>query len=474
MRANDSDAAGAPRLPAAGDRRRCRAAASSSSARAGPAARSTPASSRRSPGCSWIPSSCSASSAIPPSASRGAAYRITRSRVGVAAVVLPLEQHPRRGAARGRGEGTAAGSRGARAAGAADAGRSAFRRRSSPTSPRSGCSCGTCARSRPTSTCSRSSTTTCGVAMQRETELFIESQMREDRRVGELLDGELHVPERAPGAPLRHRRVSTAAISAASRLPTTAAAACSGRAAILTVTSHATRTSPVLRGKWVLDNVLGAPPPPPPPDVPALPEKGDDGEPASVRARLEQHRSNPVCASCHSRMDPLGFALENFDAIGKWRATTTRRRPIDASATLPDGTKFDGPGELRSLLASRREEFVADADGEAADLRARPRRSNTTIARPSAPSSATRRRPTTAGRPSSRHCRERAVSDEEGRAMIVTEKPSRAAPFCGGLARPLRFRCSTPWCRRLRAAARGRCRGAKAPRARSMSATART
>ena len=115
-----------------------------------------------------------------------------------------------------------------------------------------------------------------------------------------------------------------------------------------------------LRGKWVLDNVLGAPPPPPPPDVPALPEKGDNGAPASVRARLEQHRRNPVCSSCHSRMDPLGFALENFDAIGKWRAHDDEEGPVDATATLPDGTTFSGPGELRSLLASRRGEFVAN------------------------------------------------------------------------------------------------------------------
>ena len=126
------------------------------------------------------------------------------------------------------------------------------------------------------------------------------------------------------------------------------------------MTSHATRTSPVLRGKWVLDNVLGAPPPPPPPDVPALPEKGDNGAPASVRARLEQHRSNPVCASCHSRMDPLGFALENFDGIGKWRAHDEEEGPVDSAATLPDGTRFAGPGELRSLLASRRKEFAAN------------------------------------------------------------------------------------------------------------------
>ena len=85
------------------------------------------------------------------------------------------------------------------------------------------------------------------------------------------------------------------------------------------MTSYAHRTSPVVRGKWLLENLLGAPPPPPPPNVPALPENGEGRAPATVRERLEEHRKNPVCASCHARMDPLGFALENFDAIGRWR-----------------------------------------------------------------------------------------------------------------------------------------------------------
>ena len=142
-------------------------------------------------------------------------------------------------------------------------------------------------------------------------------------------------------------------------MPTTGAAGLLGQGSILTVTSHATRTSPVLRGKWVLDNLLGAPPPPPPADVPALPEKGEGNEPASVRARMEQHRNNPVCASCHSRMDPLGFALENFDGIGKWRVRDEDGAPIDAAAALPEGTTFEGPSALRTLLDSRREQFAA-------------------------------------------------------------------------------------------------------------------
>jgi cytochrome c5 len=196
------------------------------------------------------------------------------------------------------------------------------------------------------------------LAMVRETELFLESQLREDRGVGELLTADytflnerLALHYGIPSVYGSHfRRVAYADDRRRGLL---------GQGSVLTVTSHATRTSPVLRGKWVLDNLLGTPPPPPPADVPALPEKGEHGEAVSVRARLEQHRRNPTCASCHSRMDPLGFALENFDGIGKWRTSDEDGVRIDAAATLPDGTKFDGPSELRNLLDSRDEEFVA-------------------------------------------------------------------------------------------------------------------
>ena len=129
------------------------------------------------------------------------------------------------------------------------------------------------------------------------------------------------------------------------------------QASILTVTSYPNRTSPVLRGKWLLENMLGAPPPPPPPDVPALKDAGVDGQPRSVRERMEEHRKNPACASCHQRMDPLGFSLENFDALGKWR-TVSDGAPIDAAAALPDGTKFQGLDGLRTLLVSHQDEFV--------------------------------------------------------------------------------------------------------------------
>jgi hypothetical protein len=111
----------------------------------------------------------------------------------------------------------------------------------------------------------------------------------------------------------------------------------------------------VKRGKWVLDEILGAPPPPPPPEVPSLAESGEAG--LTLRERLEAHRKDPTCASCHARMDPIGFAFENYDAIGRWRDEDAGR-PIDATGVLPDGTRFDGPEGLTRHLLSRREDFV--------------------------------------------------------------------------------------------------------------------
>ena len=137
-----------------------------------------------------------------------------------------------------------------------------------------------------------------------------------------------------------------------------------GQGSILTATSYPNRTSPVLRGKWILDTLLGSPPPPPPPDVPALPEAGEGVKVLSVRERLSEHRKNPVCASCHSRMDPLGFGLENFDATGKWRTVETsgpadlNPQKIDASGQLQDGTKFEGVAGLRQILNERSDQFV--------------------------------------------------------------------------------------------------------------------
>ena len=131
-----------------------------------------------------------------------------------------------------------------------------------------------------------------------------------------------------------------------------------GQASVLMVTSLSNRTSPVARGKWILENVLGTPPPPPPPNVPDLKDHGSNGQVLSLRERMEQHRANPACAGCHVRMDPLGFAMENFDAVGRWRTVAENGGTIDASGVLPDGTKFNGPGELRALLVRNPEQFV--------------------------------------------------------------------------------------------------------------------
>jgi hypothetical protein len=126
--------------------------------------------------------------------------------------------------------------------------------------------------------------------------------------------------------------------------------------AILTLSSYATRTSPVLRGKWVLENLLGTPPPPPPPGVPAFEEK-NIGTAASLRERLEQHRKNPDCAVCHLQMDPIGFGLENYDASGAWR-DHEGKFSIDSSGTLPGGAMFKGSKELKQVLRSRADLFV--------------------------------------------------------------------------------------------------------------------
>ncbi len=125
-------------------------------------------------------------------------------------------------------------------------------------------------------------------------------------------------------------------------------------AAVLAVSSYPTRTSPVLRGKWVLESILGTPPPPPPPNVPALKENHEGDRPATMRERLTQHRADPVCASCHNRMDPIGFGLERYDVLGRWR-TEDSGKPIDAKGLLPDGSEFDGPDELKKVLLTRKD-----------------------------------------------------------------------------------------------------------------------
>jgi hypothetical protein len=130
-----------------------------------------------------------------------------------------------------------------------------------------------------------------------------------------------------------------------------------GHGSVLTVTSYATRTSPVMRGKWILDNLLGVPPPPPPPETPALKESSGMEKTLSIRKRMAQHRSNPACSGCHQLMDPVGFALENYDALGRWR-TAEDGKPIDASGGLPDGARFVGVAGLRKALLNRPELFA--------------------------------------------------------------------------------------------------------------------
>ena len=190
-----------------------------------------------------------------------------------------------------------------------------------------------------------------------ETEMYAESQVRDDRGVLELFTGNYtFVNERLArhyGIPNvygpRFRKVTFTDDRRGGIL---------GQGSLLTVTSMSTRTSPVKRGAWLLEHLLGTPPPPPPPNVPALPESTDGKKVAtSVRERMEQHRKNPVCASCHSKMDPLGFALENFDGVGQWR-DRDGESAVDASGTLPDGTKFGSPAEFRAALLRRPEALV--------------------------------------------------------------------------------------------------------------------
>jgi hypothetical protein len=188
--------------------------------------------------------------------------------------------------------------------------------------------------------------------LKRETELFFGSIVHENRSALDLLRADYtFVNERVarlyglPNIKGNHfRRVKLAADSPRRGLL--------GHGSILTVTSYPDRTSPVVRGKWILENLLGVPPPPPPPNVPKLEETSDAGGTLTLRERLTAHRENPTCASCHSLMDPLGFALENFNAVGVWRTLDDTGGPVDASGTLPDGTAFTGVAEFRAALES--------------------------------------------------------------------------------------------------------------------------
>ena len=192
-------------------------------------------------------------------------------------------------------------------------------------------------------------------SMRRETAMFVEHIVREDRSILDFLDGRYSfLNERLA----RHYGIPNVAGPDFRKvdLAGTPRGGVLTQASVLTVSSYATRTSPVLRGKWILENLLDAPPPEPPPDVPNLDENAI-GSAASLRAQLEEHRRNATCASCHRRMDPLGFGLENFDAVGAWR-TMDGNFPIDASGTLPDGETFTGPDELRAILTDQSDGFA--------------------------------------------------------------------------------------------------------------------
>ncbi len=194
------------------------------------------------------------------------------------------------------------------------------------------------------------------LSMRRETELFIDNIVRQNGSVLELLDANYtFLNERLarfygiPGVTgPEFRRVDVSG--------TERGGGVLAQASILTVSSYSTRTSPVLRGKWILENLLNAPPPAPPPGVPPLAE-AKAGQDATLRQQMEQHRKNPTCASCHSRMDPLGFGLENFNAIGAWR-TEDGKLPLDVSGSLPDGRSFQTPAQLKALLTGDRDAFV--------------------------------------------------------------------------------------------------------------------
>jgi hypothetical protein len=210
-------------------------------------------------------------------------------------------------------------------------------------------------------------------AMLTETTMFFAAIAREDRSILDLLDADFTFmnqrlakhygisdtmgtrlgdePTRKGGQPIKFDEFARVSLADGER------GGLLTQASVLTVTSNPTRTSPVKRGRWVLEQILGTPPPPPPPDVPELAEADKTALSGSLRQRMEQHRANPACASCHARMDPLGFAFENYDAIGAFRQKDGIFE-IDPAGELPGGKKFQGPAELKTLLKERRDEFA--------------------------------------------------------------------------------------------------------------------
>ncbi|MEW6126243.1 MAG: DUF1592 domain-containing protein [Acidobacteriota bacterium] len=192
-------------------------------------------------------------------------------------------------------------------------------------------------------------------SMRRETELFFDYIIRNDQSILDFIDGNYTFVNERLAKFYKLDEVNGADFRKVA-LTGTERGGVLTQASVLTVSSYATRTSPVLRGRWILENLLNAPPPPPPPDVPNL-DEAKIGKSISLREQLEQHRKNATCAACHARMDPLGFGLENFNAIGAWR-TEDGKFPIDSTGTLPDGRTFKGAGQLKALLKADRNAFA--------------------------------------------------------------------------------------------------------------------
>jgi hypothetical protein len=195
--------------------------------------------------------------------------------------------------------------------------------------------------------------------MRRETEMLLESIVREDRSVIDLLNADYTFVDETLA---KHYGIPNVRGSRFRRVAVTdeARRGLLGQGSFLLVTSVANRTSPVSRGKWVLENLLGVPPPLPPPNVPAIDESPEAAKASSLRQKMEIHRGNPTCAACHRIMDPIGFTLENFDLVGRWR-TRDGNTPIDATGQLFDGTPLDGPVSLRKALLARSDVFVRTA-----------------------------------------------------------------------------------------------------------------
>jgi hypothetical protein len=192
--------------------------------------------------------------------------------------------------------------------------------------------------------------------MRREAELFFENVIREDRSILELLDADYTFVNERLAKHYGLQGVSGEKFQKVS-LAGTRRGGVLTMASVLTVTAMPSRTSPVKRGKWILEQILGTPPPPPPPDVPPLSDKPQDVSTASLRERFEKHRADPNCSVCHARLDPIGFAMENFDAVGAWR-DKDGAFPIDSTTTLPNGQILHGAADLKKMILSRKKDFV--------------------------------------------------------------------------------------------------------------------